>query len=252
MGNIVRRVEQSNSLALFEDTEDALPPIPHGDGELVVSSQKLLGVRPALGIRWHVAAKIWRQGYRLMVFRNTTGFATEEFPEDLSKHGQMIAQKSADGTLIEHLPEGTYFYTLILQWSLRFLKWEFWRQGYKVVLAETIPSAKVAIGRTEDQAALIEAQMRLRRVRKQLEQLESPPEEDTLEARVRRAVGRRLEERLLRVRTQIQLATEWNRLLKELRSDPDWKRLKPAVKKQIREDVERELDIGEDRMGQGL
>src|SRR5205807_2341321 len=104
---------------------------------------------PRILLAWNVRWKYWSNGYKLLGFRSTTGFASHERPEDLSAHGQMFLEETADGSVEQSLPEGTYYYTFILhregifRWSrvlsdpLRF--------------SEVIPSARTAIGRIEDQ-----------------------------------------------------------------------------------------------------
>lgn len=73
MGNIVRRVESSLSSSL--SGEEFLPPVLRRDGSLTVTSRKCLGVQPQVLIEWQSPFELWRTGYKLMVFRSTSGFS---------------------------------------------------------------------------------------------------------------------------------------------------------------------------------
>jgi hypothetical protein len=147
MSQVVRRTE-----AELADTSGAiLPTKAHvGDG-LVVKSQLVLDVAPRLELGWTVDYRYWTDGYRLLVFHSTSGFSAKRDPDDLSKHGRLIIDTTTDGSRDEQPAEGTHFYTFVLHKEVFFGLAE----SISVLrFSETVPTAKIAIGRIRDKMEL--------------------------------------------------------------------------------------------------
>jgi hypothetical protein len=260
MDHIVRRVKDGALSSVSGD--DALAePVTRRDHELSVTSQRILGVQPRVLLAWSASAECWRDGYKLLVFRSPTGFAPDRDTRVLSEHGPLILEETADGDLEEHLPEGTHFYTFILH-RRKFLGLG---ESFCVVrFSETIPSAKTAVGRIEDQVKLArmksrheadlildqvahnEAMLKLHHSNRQLKGVTEPkPELDPLEEAVRREVEPIVRQALVRARKRVEMAVQLAKLTKELKGYPGWKALKPSQRHRVLADIAADLDADE-------
>ena len=246
---------------MIQKAGEFLAPVTrHKDG-LTVTSQKSLGVDPRILLTWDVQYRYWADGYRLMGFRSTTGFAPEEHPENLSAHGQMILEELADGSLEERLPEGMYFYTFVLHKRAFFKVFE----GMSIVrFSETIPSAKTAIGRIEDhmtleqlkekhelnlvtnQVARNEAIIALHRSNQKLAGLTQTKPDDSLEEQVRREVERLIKAKLKKAMTRVEFVVALQDVEKRLKKIPGWKRLDKTKRDQLLKEIAGDLDAEEE------
>src|SRR5437016_10662975 len=156
VGNIVRRVPQTP--AQHEPASDLLPAKTHSAGGVCVRSQVALGIEPKLFLSWAVPASYWSAGYNLLVFHSISGFCPEKEPEDLNRHGQLIIETNRDASYEGHPDEGTHFYTFLLHKKI-FFGW-FEDPTAIVPFSETIPSARVAIGRIRNKLELEEMRRR--------------------------------------------------------------------------------------------
>jgi len=148
MNSPVRRVSQTPQIA----SGDVLPAKPYQSDAMFVESRLSLGIEPSLRLSWSVLPKFWSKGFTLMLFRNNKSFG-EKYPTNLSRHGDLIMEAKRDGIHEERLPEGTFFYTFVLHKKTLFNLSE----NVEVLrFSETIPSAKVALGRIKDQMELEE------------------------------------------------------------------------------------------------
>jgi hypothetical protein len=110
-----------------------------------------------LYICWAVNSRYWTSDFTLMVFHSTSGFCPERHPDDLNKHGRLIIETTSNGSREERLTEGTHFYTFVLHKAA----WHGLSERVSVVrFSETVPSAKVGIGRIRDSMELQELQRR--------------------------------------------------------------------------------------------
>jgi hypothetical protein len=92
-----------------------------------------------------------------MVFHSMMGFCPERHPDDLNKHGRLIIETTSNGSREERLTEGTHFYTFVLHRPA----WHGLYEHVSVVrFSETVPSAKVGIGRIRDSMELQDLQRR--------------------------------------------------------------------------------------------
>jgi hypothetical protein len=258
MGQEIRRVQRTE--IVIADNPDYLPVVKRQDKELTVSSQLRLGMQPAMFASWEVPSWCWRDGFRLMIFRSATGFAPDRRAKDLSTHGQLIREEATDGTFEEHLPEGTHYYTYLLH-----RKGLLFEHMCIVRFSETVPSAKVAIGRMKDVMELqrlsrqherwpledeIESNDLLIRHHRSMRHLENAtqaarPAEDSLEAKVRRQVEQKVATRLVRARTRVEFWKALEAERRRLRSDPDWRRLSRQQRDRILEEIANDLDADE-------
>jgi hypothetical protein len=150
MNHIVRRTSKNSEV---QQTVEALPARSHRSDDITVASQLSLGVEPRLSLAWRVTPWCWRSGFTLLVFRSMTGFSAERRPEDLNKHGQLIIETKEDGVLEEVPQEGSHFFTFVLHKKILLGLSE---MVSVLRFSETVPSAKVAIGRIRDQIELQE------------------------------------------------------------------------------------------------
>ena len=266
MGSVVRRV--NNSLARsnagnegIQQAGEFLAPVTRHKDALTVTSLKNIGVDPHLLLSWSVRWRYWADGYRLMGFRSASGFAPEEHPEQLSAHGQMILEETADGTLEERLPEGTHFYTFVLYKRTLFGL----RERMTVLrFSETIPSAKTAIGRIEDQIALQqlkerhelnlitdqvaknEAIIALHRSNQKLAALTQPKADDSLEEQVRRDVEAVVKKKMKKAMTRVELVAALQDVEKRLKRIPAWKKLGKAQRDRLLQEIVGDLDAEEE------
>lgn len=264
MEQIARRVNglagNFNQTAL-QQGDDYLPAVERKTEGLTVTSQKTLGANPGVLLMWTVNPRYWIDGYRLLGFRSTTGFAPELYPKDLTAHGQMILEETADGTLDERLPEGTHFYTFVLHRQQLFGWWE---TMSVVRFSESIPSVRTAIGRIEDrlklqqlqedhqlrevraQIAANEVAIALHRSQQKLAELLAPKPDDSIEAQVKREVEGVVRKKLKKAMTRVELLVALQDVQRQLKRNPIWKKLDPKQREQLLEDVLKDLDAGEE------
>ena len=150
MNQIVRRPANTPLLAQGEET---LPARSHRSGPITVTSQLTIGIEPRLRFSWSVSREHWQEGYTLLIFRSYSGFSHEKYPRDLSKHGQLVIETTEDGSHDEVATEGQHFITCLLHKKSLFGLCE---HMSVVRFSETVPSAKVAVGRIKDQIELRE------------------------------------------------------------------------------------------------
>jgi len=251
MYQIVRRVSQTPAQRAPES--DLEPPKTHRSGGIFVTSQVALGIEPKLVLSWSVQPPYWSNGYVLLVFHSASGFSPEKYPDDLNRHGQLIIETAFDASHELHPAEGTHFYTFVLY------KKCFLGLSEKMSIlrfSETIPSAKVAIGRIRNKLELDE-------MRRRYELSQIAHEADINEAEVRRIESR---ERLTSAQQGKRLGTGTDAIVaeelaaidatvdalfakhtkvEELKRDPRFKKLSRKERKEIRERIEERLDAGE-------
>jgi hypothetical protein len=255
MSQIVRRVQEP-----LAHQNDFQTPIERKGEKLTIRTQKCLGVQPHLLIEWEVPYHHWSEGFKLLGFRSNSGFASDTKPKDLSAHGQLILEETANGSRQECLPEGTYYYTFLLRKKCMFHS-DF---TIPVRFSETIPSAKTAIGRIEDQMRLTalqeelelrpmtsevvrnEAEIKLLRSREALAKIKAPiVHDDSLETSVRRDVGQRVNKALRKAHTILEMRLQEVELLKQLKKDLRWRNLSRQQQDQILKDIAEALDSDE-------
>jgi hypothetical protein len=93
MGNLVRRVAPESKEIVGPD--NPLARLHRGVG-IFLESRLSLGVEPTLQLSWVIVPSYWRAGFTLMVFRSSSGFSPEKYPDDLNGHGQLIIETSRD------------------------------------------------------------------------------------------------------------------------------------------------------------
>lgn len=261
----VRRVEngivKKNSDSDVIPAVESFPMVPRCNDKLTVNSQVSLGVDPRIVLSWNVDQQYWDEGFTLLGFRSSSGFATKERPEDLAMHGEMFLEESADGKLEGRLSEGTYFYTFVLR---RLAYCGFLEKFAGIVrFFESIPSAKTAIARIEDQLKLRqleqdcelhgiksevarnEAMIALQQSKKKLEAMNSPKPDDTLEAQVRKEVDSELREKLKKAQTRIDFAVALQDLQKKMKRNPALKKFDEKQREQLLKEVFEDLNAKE-------
>lgn len=266
MKSTVRRIDnalaQANDASL-EQVNESPPAVTRQKQGLSVTSQKTLGMNPRILLTWSAEYHHWADGFRLMGFRSASGFAPDQHPENLSAHGQMILEETADGTLEERLPEGTHFYTFVLYKRTYFGL----REKMNIVrFSETIPSARTAIGRSEDhlklqqlredhdlhgiksQIARNEAMLALHRSNQKLAGLMEPRPEKSLEEEVRREVESIVRQKLKKAMTRIEMLTALRDVEKRLKRNPSWKKLDPKQQQKLMDDILEDLDADEENL----
>lgn len=240
-----------------EGDDHALPARIHRDRALVATSRLSLGIEPELHLSWAVSPHYFESGYRVLIFRNTTGFCPERFPEDLNRHGQLIVETKQSASYNERLPEGTYYYTILLCKQGLLL-----RRVETIRFSETIPTAKIGIGRIKDrielqtlakqqevgelehEAKLNETELRVIDSRKRLNAAKEAPKEPP--------VNPLLANELRTIDLIIDGALAKNDKLKALKDNPKLKRLSSAERKVVIEEIERRLDPAELSAGQDV
>jgi hypothetical protein len=262
MGSSVQRVEADikKPASPIQSDDEYLAETKRSKEGLSVTSQKCLGVDPRILVTWDVEDHLWKAGFRLLGFRSSDGFAPDEHTETLSEHGQMILDEVANGNLVERLAEGTYFYTFVLRLRKYFGCFE-WLTVVR--FSETIPSARTAIGRIEDQRKLQQLQedctlhdvkseiarkrasVELHKVNKELADFETPKREDSMDAQVKRDVEKLVRKVLTKAMTRIEIAMAVLDVKKRLKDNPGWKQLKKAEQEQLLADVITDMDADE-------
>lgn len=254
MSHIVRRVTEKPTHVV--NAADLVPARSHRAGGIFVESQLALGIEPKLFLSWSVMPRYWSKGYSLMVFRSVTGFCPEKFPADLNLHGQLIIETTHDDRYEEHPAEGTYYYTFLLH------KRTFFGLGEKMSLvrfSETIPSAKVGIGRISDrvelkellrrdelgdiqhEAALDEAALRRLQSKRNLDNATNPPPKPSP------AVGANtvVTEELGAIDAIVEAVIARRKKMQDLEKDPRFQSLTPTERKKILKMIRERLDEGE-------
>jgi len=255
---LIRATEDDGAI---QNADDVLPPVARRKDGLSVTSQKCLGVDPRILLSWQADFRYWSEGYRLLGFRSATGFAPEQHPEKLADHGQMILEETADGCLEERLSEGTHFYTFVL-YRRKFLG--LFENMSVVRFSETIPSARVAIGRIEDQRKLQqlqedcelhgiksqlaknEALIALHQSNKKLAALTETKQDDSLDEQVRREVESIVRKKLKRAMTRVELVVALQDVQKRLKRNPAWKKLARQEQDRLLQVIIGDLDSQEE------
>jgi hypothetical protein len=152
----VDEVIRKSDSELADAAGEVFRPVTQVDDGLSVTSQLSLGVAPRLKFSWTVDKDHWKEGFRLLVFHNTSGFAPDRDTDDLTQHGQLIIDTTTDGSRDEQPCEGKHFYTFVL----RKLYYRFFKKQAVVRLSETVTTAKIGIGRIRDQMELDDLQRR--------------------------------------------------------------------------------------------
>ena len=205
MSHIVRRATPTSSVKV---TGEQLPLRSYKEEGIVVGSQLTLDIEPRLSLAWRVEPRYWNDGFTLMVFHSITGFCPDKYTVDLNQHGQLIIETKQDDC-VTHVPEeGTHFFTFLLH-KKRFFRWNE-KMSVPLRFSETVPSAKVALGRTKDltdlkemlrrnevgeiehEANLNEQTLRCLRSRRKLEEFKNPPAttpEDGTDPSIREDLG---------------------------------------------------------------
>jgi len=191
MQHLVRHLQSNSAVA---ETGTELPPREHQSGPIIAISQISIGIEPRLSFSWQISSWAWRSRFKLLVFRSTTGFCPEPYPDDLKKHGQLFIETIHDGSHEEVPHEGTHFFSLVLYKRGWF---GLWATVSILRFSETVPSAKVGIARIKDQAELHdmvqrdeiggiefdaklnEAKIRTIRSQRSLQELENPAPQKT-------------------------------------------------------------------------
>jgi hypothetical protein len=251
VNQIVRRVNDNHALAGESERQ---PTQIRRVKEMIVSSTRSLGIDPKVHLTWNVLPWYWNKRFRLLVFRSNTGFCPEENPEDLNRHGHLIIQTTHDGEHLEQPGEGTFYYTFLLH------KPGWLREKMSIArLAETIPSAKVAIGRIRDrvefqelmqgselgaiehQAKLNEATVRLARSIEKVKGISSQMQSEKNQSKPRDI----LDERLQAADALISLYAAKRKKLEALENDPTFRALDPKEQQKVRDKIDQLLDPGE-------
>ena len=233
---------------------DSLPARIHRGIGMSVESQLSLGIEPALRLSWRIERAYWSDGFTLMIFRSLTGFSPEKYPDDLNRHGQLIIETTQDDSYHTRPEEGTHYYTLLLH------KRGFLGLSEKMALvrfSESVPSAKVGIGRIKDQielqsmlrrhdlenieyeAKLYEAELRVIRSRKNLEEAKNSTS--------RKASGGNeiLNSEMAAIDAILETFIAKREKLQSLKTDPKFKKLTPTERKKVIEEVEQRLSAAE-------
>lgn len=260
----VRRVNRavtrvSPNQSAIQPDEVVLPAVERRKDGLLVTSQTSLGVDPRVYLQWNVDSEYWLQGYRLLGFRSPRGFAPDAHTSLLQMHGEMFLEETENGSREERLPEGTHYFTFVLH------KKTFWKESMSVVrFSESIPSARTAISRIEDQLRLQKLQqdhsvaelnrqiemnnaiVALHRSSAKLEELTKPKPDDSLEAQVRREVEAVVRKKLKKAMTRVELIVALQDVQKQLRRSPSWKKMDALKRERMLQKVVEDLDDDEE------
>ena len=249
MDHLVRRTEHSS--AITEAATD-LPARQHHFGAIVVISQLSVGVEPRLCFSWKVLTRAWNRGFKLLVFRSTTGFSPEPHPEDLNKHGQLFIETIHDGSHSEVPHEGTHFFSLVLHKKGLFGLWD--TQSI-LRFSETVPSAKVAVARVKDQfdlhdmlqchevgnieyaAKLNEAKIRSIRSRRTLQEIENPTPQKT-----QSATEALIAEGIENIDGVLEAKYAKRQKISEVKKDKRFRKMNPKERDEVLEEIEDSLD----------
>lgn len=255
MDDIVRRVVLDRvSRDLQATTENMLPARVHRGGGMFVESQLALGIEPALTLNWAVVPSYFAKGFTLMIFRSLSGFSPEKYPEDLNQHGQLIIETTRNDSYHTRPEEGTHYFTFLLH------KRGFFGLSERMAIvrfSETVPSAKVGIGRIKDQielqsmlrrhalddieheAKVHEAELRLIRSRDNLDKSRAPRAE-------KRSTGDEiLNGEIAAIDSILETYVAKREKLKALKRDPRFKKLSPTEREAVLDTIEQRLDAAE-------
>jgi hypothetical protein len=253
MNQIVRRSERNPERA---ESPHELPIRAFHSGGISVQSRLILGIEPRINLHWEVLSNHWTDGYTLLVFHNMSGFCPEKYPDDLNRHGRLIIETTHDGAHEEIPVEGNHYFTFVLHKKL-FLGL---RERMSVLrFSETVPSAKVAIGRIKDQidlqdmlqkhevgkiehaAKLNEARVRLAHSHRKLLEVQIPPGP---KKQVTPAESLVMEE-LAKVDAMVEGLVAKRRKVKELKNDPRFRRLSREERNVVFQRIEEWFDVAE-------
>jgi len=219
---------------------------------MFIESQLTLDIEPALNLTWCVTPSYWKKGFTLMIFWTTSGFSPEKYPDDLNRHGQLIVETAKDDSYQTRPEEGTHYFTFLLHKS------GFLGLSEKIALvrfSETVPSAKVGIGRIKDkielqsmlrrhelddiehEAKLNEAELRLIRSRKNLEDADGLRKASGGDEIINREIGA--------IDAILETYVAKREKLKSLKRDPRFKKLTPTERKAVIDTIEERLDAAE-------
>jgi hypothetical protein len=264
MKSSVRRVDNSlaqKSNTSLESSNRVIAPKTRRSEGLTVTSETTLGFDPRIALSWSVEPWYWGEGYRLLGFHSTSEFSRDQPAKDLSAHGQMFLEETADGSMEEQLAEGTHYYTFLLH--KKGLIFE--AMSSPVRFSALIPSAKTGIGRVEDtlrvqqlkedvalhgiksEIVRNEAELALRRSKKKLaaSREQESKKETSLEEEVRRSVEPDVRQVLKKALKRIELMKVRGQVKEQLRNTPEWKNLSPDEQQQLLNSVTDDLDPNE-------
>ncbi len=254
MAHIVRRATPKSSRHESPDQSDkVLAPRIHRNDEIEVESQLSLGLEPTLRLTWNVNHTYWADGFRLLVFRSETGFSAEQYPEDFTKHGQLIIETTHNDSVRERPTEGTHYYTFLLYKKsyLRLLE-----KMATLRISELVPSAQVGLGRMKDQlelramirrnrvegiehtSQLNEAKIRRIHSRRRLEETRNPP-------RATPQGDATLAAELAAIDAMLATCVAKREKLESFQHDPKFKKLSKPEQDALMEIIEQRLDTSE-------
>jgi len=252
MNYFVQRIERHSTVV---ETSTDLPARRHQFGPIVATSQLSVDIEPRLRLSWQVLGRAWGSGFKLLIFRSSTGFSAESQPDDLNKHGQLFIETIHGGSHCEVPHEGTHFFSLVLNRTGLFGLWE--TQSI-LRFSETVPSAKVAIARIRDQielhdmvqrhalgkiefpAKLNEAKIRSLRSQRSLQEIEHPEPRKT-----QNSAEILLEEDLQYINAMIEAIFAKRKKISELENDERFRKLSPEERAEILERIAERLDAAE-------
>lgn len=179
MAVTVRRVAAPPELVHLLDGNDLLTPRrrrlqeevdPHG--LLSIRHQLALGASPTISIEWQADAGWLGGGGRVVIFRNRTGFAKtfNAVPVDQVDHGEQIIDSRENDYAEWQVEDGTTYFTALLAsatpmdiasravaYVRQSLTGSPTRVGAFIRFAVTVPSARTAVDRINQQASLYES-----------------------------------------------------------------------------------------------
>ncbi|MGA2442647.1 MAG: hypothetical protein ABSH08_16960 [Tepidisphaeraceae bacterium] len=252
MNHIVRRVPKDSNI---EQGDRQLPAQSYRTRDMVVASQLSLGVEPRLSLAWKVEPWCWESGFSLLVFRSRTNFSSDKHPDDLNQHGLLFIETNHDAVHEEVPEEGTHFFTFVLHKKM------FLGLGEKMSVlrfSETVPSAKVALGRIRDQselqdmlqrhevgkieheARLNEAKLRRIRSRRSLEDAENPAPRKT-----QSSTEALIAEEMETIDAMVEAMFAKRRKISDLKKDERFQKLSRKERDAVLERIAERLDAAE-------
>lgn len=260
MGQIVRRVDEPSVLA------GEHPPQSHqsyeGDG-FSVSSKLILAYRPELHLNWTVENEQVRDGTALLVFHSTVSFSSDVDPDDLNKHGNLIIETQQNGNRVLYPEEGTHYFTLLFRNKKGLLGRFFEKRSQPIRFSESIPSARVMIGRVRDSNELAveanrrellpvsfetehnEAEVRRINSRKKLDAARREPEVQKPQSAARLEIVKEKEY----IDGYLETIFARKQTLDELELDPRFKELDKGLQDYLRNYIKSRLDPNEMKAG---
>jgi hypothetical protein len=237
-------------------TETAPPAESHrhvGDG-FVVDYALWLGEMPRIKLSWGVQERYW--GSRLLIFHSTTGFHSEDDPDDLGSHGKLIVETLRNDHRQLHLSEGEHFFTFLLRKRGLFGRYLEGRSK-PLRIAVAVPSAKLVLSRMDDEIAFLEkdnkrkilplrleaeryeARRRLLEEKKRYRRLKLPEKTTTHESD--RGSGPKG-----KVLAFLKTLSDKREILAELPQSPDFQRLSDTEKELVLQEIEARFDPKEE------